>query len=120
VARGDGAVARELSVLRASPRPGDGAGNDEGGEVSRRRMLRLGAAAAAGAAATAGGLVGAQPAFAGSDGDLTLGVTSNGAAAPTGLSVSGSASKYGIGATDNGLSAYPNVEPGAALFRPRP
>src|SRR5690348_5529336 len=78
-------------------------------------MLRLGVAAAAGAAATAGGLVRAQPAFAGSDGDLTLGSVVNSAGAPTGLSVSGSTSKYGIGVTDNGLASYPN-EQAAALF----
>jgi hypothetical protein len=78
-------------------------------------MLRLGAAAAAGAAATAGGLIAAQPALAGADGDLALGNASNAASAPTGLAVSGITSKYGIGVTDNGLAAYPSVQP-AALF----
>jgi hypothetical protein len=110
-------LTRELAELRgAADRPQGSKTGDDGGEVSRRGMLRLGAAAAAGAAATAGGLVGAQPALAGSDGDLTLGVTSNGAAAPTGLSVSGSTSKYGIGVTDNGLASYPTNEPTAGLF----
>src|SRR5438270_8560993 len=107
-------LARELSEVRASAsRLQDGEGpaaglGDDGAEVSRRGMLRLGAAAAAGAAATAGGLVGAQPALAGSDGDLTLGSSVNSAGAPTGLSVLGNTSKYGIGVTDNGLSSYPN------------
>lgn len=66
-------------------------------------------------AATAGGLVGAQPALAGSDGDLTLGSSVNSAGAPTGLSVAGNTSKYGIGVTDNGLSSHPNWQ-SAALF----
>jgi hypothetical protein len=60
-------------------------------------------------------LVGAQPALAGTDGDLTLGIVSNSASNPTGLAVSGTTSKYGIGVTDNGLGAYPNLQT-AALF----
>ena len=112
-------LARELSEVRACARglgdatgPAVGLGQDDG-EVSRRGMLRL--AAVAGAAVTAGGLAGAQPASAGVDGDLTLNSQSNSASASTGLSVSGSTSKYGIGVTDNGLSSYPN-EQAAALF----
>jgi hypothetical protein len=112
------ALEAEVAELRAAAgRPG-GAGvhqEERPGAVSRRGMLRLGAAAAAGAA-TAGGLAGAQPALAGTDGDLTLGSVTNSAGAPTGLSVSGSSSKYGIGVTDNGLSSYPNVVQSAALF----
>jgi hypothetical protein len=114
-------LAGELSAVLASARRPEVGGaraavlGDDGAEVSRRGMLRLGAAGAAAAAATAGGLVGAQPALAGSDGDLTLGSSSNSAGAPTGLSVSGNTSKYGIGVTDNGLSSYPN-EQAAALF----
>src|SRR5689334_11737531 len=67
-------LARELSEIRGPASTGqDGGGqtadlDDESGEVSRRGVLRLGAAAAA--AAAAGGLVGAQPALAGVDGDL--------------------------------------------------
>ena len=112
-------LARELEVLKASGTraPEGGApvqadDRDQGAGVSRRGVLRLGAAAAA---ATAGGLAGASPALAGVDGDLTLGSTSNSASGPTGLAVSGSSSKYGIGVTDNGLSSYPN-EQTAALF----
>ena len=115
-------LARELEGLKASATavPAGDLGvqvddRDHAAGVSRRAMLRLGVAAAAGAAATAGGLVRAQPVFAGSDGDLTLGSSVNSAGAPTGLSVSGSTSKYGIGVTDNGLSSYPN-EQAAALF----
>src|SRR5581483_7681103 len=110
-------LARELEGVKASGAAGalGVQGDDQAAAVSRRAMLRLGVAAAAGAAATAGGLVRAQPAFAGSDGDLTLGSTVNSAGAPTGLSVSGSTSKYGIGVTDNGLSSYPS-EQAAALF----
>jgi hypothetical protein len=114
-------LARELSEVRASAGGLLDGGSRaaglsrDGGAVSRRGMLRLGAVAAAGAAATVGGLVGARPALAGADGDLTLGSSSNGASAPTGLSVSGGTSKYGIGVTDNGLSSYPN-EQAAALF----
>jgi hypothetical protein len=116
-------LARELSeVTTSAGGPHEGGGGraaqprDDGSEVSRRGMLRLGAAAAAGAAATAGGLVGASPALAGTDGDLTLASVSNSAAAPTGLAVTGSTSNYGIGVTDNGLSTYPSAEPHAALF----
>jgi hypothetical protein len=112
-------LARELSEVRVSAnRVEDGGArmpDDDGAEVSRRGMLRLGVAAAAGAAATAGALADAQPAAAGVDGDLTLGDSSNSAGTPTGLSVSGSTSQYGIGVTDNGLSSYPN-EQTAALF----
>jgi hypothetical protein len=113
-------LARELEVLKASgtgaPEGGVGvqADRDQGAGVSRRGVLRLGAAAAA--AATAGGFVGAPAALAGTDGDLTLGSVSNSAGGPTGLAVSGNTSKYGIGVTDNGLGAYPNSVPPAALF----
>ena len=113
--------ARELSEVRASAgaleeRGARAAGPSHGnGEVSRRGVLLLGAAAAAGAATAATGLVGAQPASAGVDGDLALGSVLNSAGKPTGLSVSGSTSDYGIGVTDNGLSSYPN-EQTAALF----
>ena len=114
-------LARELSEVRGSAGPVEvldgrapGQPSDDDGQVSRRGMLRVGVAAAAGAAA-AGGLIGAQPALAGSDGDLTLGSNLNSASAPTGLSVLGNSSKYGIGVTDNGLSSYPGG-PTAALF----
>ena len=100
-------LARELSEVRGSAEP-----RHDNGQVSRRGLL-LGAAAAG--AATAAGLVGAQPARAGVDGDLVLGSVSNSASKPTGLSVSGNTSKYGIGVTDNGLSSYPN-EQAAAVF----
>src|SRR5690242_18915248 len=86
---------REVAELRAA-----GLTSERGGpshalapagyahRVSRRGVLRLGAAAAAGAGAvTAAGLLEASPALAGSDGDLTLGLASNSAGAPTGLAV---------------------------------
>src|SRR3954468_24584192 len=65
-------LACELSEVRASATGRQDGGaraaalDDHGAGVSRRGMLRLGAAA--GAAATASALVGAQPALAGTDG----------------------------------------------------
>jgi hypothetical protein len=120
-------LACELERLKASGAGAcDGGGRlpvydlDHGGDVSRRGMLRLGAAAVAGAGAVAaGGLVGAQPAQAGTDGDLALGSQSNSASAPTGLEVvftGGTGATYGIGVTDNGLNAYPGSVLQAALF----
>src|SRR5690242_9136214 len=110
------ALERENATLRAEMAGLSRELSEDPARVSRRGALRLGAAAVAGAAATAGGLVGAQPALAGSDGDLALGSSSNSAGAPTGLSVSGTTSKYGIGVTDNGLGVYPNTTPSGALF----
>src|SRR4051794_19737020 len=61
------------------------------GPLSRRNALRaLGGAAVAGAGLVATGVIGAEPAAAGVDGDLVLGsTTANSASSPTGLTVTG-------------------------------
>jgi hypothetical protein len=125
-------LARNLEKLMASAPPArhrdDDAGQGDLGQgdlgqdsrVSRRGMMRLGAAAVGAGAATVGALVGASPALAGTDGDLTLDSVSNASSSPTGLAVNGNSSAYGIGVTDNGLAAYPPGFHGRGILeRPR-
>jgi hypothetical protein len=95
----------EVAELRAQRHQRGPTGEPAGtaaAAVERRRLLRLAGLAAVGGAAAA--LTPARPAAA-STHPLVLGSVSNGAAAPTGLAVSGTNRTYGLGVTDNGANS---------------
>jgi hypothetical protein len=81
--------------------------NQPAAATDRRHFVQAAAAAATGAVAGAVLLTDASPAVAASGDALVIGNSANTGTGPTGLSVTGTDVSYGLGVTDNGLSAAP-------------